>query len=602
DNPFDPHGKNYVPPEVKAMDDTVVALNRDIVLHAKASARRGWVQSVRWYFRQGSSMVLDSVETDSTAVYTRKFSRLQLGRNQIVVRAINNLGIFSFPDTFIVDVRLYPPTIRPVADTMVRLSDSPLIRVQADDSNSGRSIVKYYWRWQGSEWNDSTEQPQHSFSSTTGGVSTIVWGCRDDDSTIVTDTFTIYYNQPPSSVGMSDPADSGLAQFIQFDKTKGKGTISLHYRAKDPDSALTIETITYTLLVGTDPMNLLPAYVGKDTVYKLENCDTTRTYYWKLSAADFLAQTITTQGKFRTVSIDLTPPVVTIKGENPIRLSQYQQYKEPGATAIDNVDGDISKNIVISGDSINTSIPGTFNRIYTVTDAMQNSDTAMRAVIVDRYIIVEDFEDNIPYQTTFGALWGAPTSDSIGCWRARTDKFIGGKTYFQPDPYQNPATPFQDVIKTDGGNTTKGINILVFIDKNIKTPRYELGLYLKKKSVYYDLSGMDSMVVEVRGDEVLGPIRVQFSDPHIDSLSFDKQWGYVGVDISIDLTWRKFVIKPVVLNGLKDSPGEGLTWESVKKNISMIRFVNPSGEFYNQAILIDNIKLYGDFRNSGLAN
>ncbi|MCB0469258.1 MAG: DUF5011 domain-containing protein, partial [Flavobacteriaceae bacterium] len=47
-------------------------------------------------------------------------------------------------------------------------------------------------------------------------------------------------------------------------------------------------------------------------------------------------------------------------------------YTELGATAVDNVDGDISANIVIGG-SVNTSVVGTYQVTYNVSDTAGNA-------------------------------------------------------------------------------------------------------------------------------------------------------------------------------------------------------------------------------------
>ncbi len=76
----------------------------------------------------------------------------------------------------------------------------------------------------------------------------------------------------------------------------------------------------------------------------------------------------------RTVSvIDETPPVITLLGDNPLSLNEGDPYVEPGATALDDLDGDISINIVIDDSAVNTSQPGSYNVTYNVSDAAGNA-------------------------------------------------------------------------------------------------------------------------------------------------------------------------------------------------------------------------------------
>ena len=56
---------------------------------------------------------------------------------------------------------------------------------------------------------------------------------------------------------------------------------------------------------------------------------------------------------------DTTAPVITLVGDAVVDLSVGDTYTEEGATATDNVDGDISANIVIGGDTVDTNYCGT---------------------------------------------------------------------------------------------------------------------------------------------------------------------------------------------------------------------------------------------------
>jgi CubicO group peptidase (beta-lactamase class C family) len=80
--------------------------------------------------------------------------------------------------------------------------------------------------------------------------------------------------------------------------------------------------------------------------------------------------------------VDTTPPQITLIGNNPLTLTVGSQYVEPGASAQDNVDGDISAQIVITG-NVNTNTAGTYYKYYNVSDAAGNVAPQMtRTVIV----------------------------------------------------------------------------------------------------------------------------------------------------------------------------------------------------------------------------
>jgi len=54
---------------------------------------------------------------------------------------------------------------------------------------------------------------------------------------------------------------------------------------------------------------------------------------------------------------DTTPPVITLIGNPEITVETGSIYSDPGATATDDVDGDITAHIVVAG-SVNTAVPG----------------------------------------------------------------------------------------------------------------------------------------------------------------------------------------------------------------------------------------------------
>lgn len=78
---------------------------------------------------------------------------------------------------------------------------------------------------------------------------------------------------------------------------------------------------------------------------------------------------------------DVTAPVVTLVGANPLSVNLGGTFTDPGATATDDVDGDLSGAIVATG-TVNTAAAGTYTRTYTATDAAGNAGTATRTVNV----------------------------------------------------------------------------------------------------------------------------------------------------------------------------------------------------------------------------
>ncbi|MBL3529643.1 MAG: DUF5011 domain-containing protein, partial [gamma proteobacterium endosymbiont of Lamellibrachia anaximandri] len=74
----------------------------------------------------------------------------------------------------------------------------------------------------------------------------------------------------------------------------------------------------------------------------------------------------------RAVNVDGTPPVITLLGTDPLDLSVGDTYTDPGVTATDDVDGDITGNIVVAGDTVDTAVEGAYVVTYDVSDAAGN--------------------------------------------------------------------------------------------------------------------------------------------------------------------------------------------------------------------------------------
>jgi hypothetical protein len=76
---------------------------------------------------------------------------------------------------------------------------------------------------------------------------------------------------------------------------------------------------------------------------------------------------------------DTTKPVITILGANPITACVDVPYSDPGATASDDKDGDLTSKITVTID-VNVSVEGTGHVFYEVKDNAGNTASATRIV------------------------------------------------------------------------------------------------------------------------------------------------------------------------------------------------------------------------------
>lgn len=70
--------------------------------------------------------------------------------------------------------------------------------------------------------------------------------------------------------------------------------------------------------------------------------------------------------------INTTKPVITLKGTAKISIKQGEKFEDPGATATDNQDNEITDRVVVVG-IVDTNVPGDYKLVYKVMDAYGNS-------------------------------------------------------------------------------------------------------------------------------------------------------------------------------------------------------------------------------------
>src|SRR5699024_12525821 len=88
---------------------------------------------------------------------------------------------------------------------------------------------------------------------------------------------------------------------------------------------------------------------------------------------------ITTETRKVVVLEDNEAPVITLNDDTPIELEVGETYEEQGATEEDNVDGDITDDIEITGE-VNTNKVGDYTITYTVSDDAGNETVKERQI------------------------------------------------------------------------------------------------------------------------------------------------------------------------------------------------------------------------------
>ena len=108
-----------------------------------------------------------------------------------------------------------------------------------------------------------------------------------------------------------------------------------------------------------------------------------------------------TKGKqYRSEPMTVTtiPPVITLNGAERIVVYRSAPFTDPGATAQDLVDGNLSDSVIISGDIVDTSVAGVYKISYDVTNSL-----GMKATQVKRIVYVLDANPNNDVALYFNA-------------------------------------------------------------------------------------------------------------------------------------------------------------------------------------------------------
>ena len=175
----------------------------------------------------------------------------------------------------------------------------------------------------------------------------------------VTGTRTVFPAYYDGSGNIADIMDGEIAEFIVLDtRATPQQLNALHHYLGSK----------YGLDLGANGQNSTTTY---DTSYTHSR---TITYYVQDEAGNTASAT-------RTINVvGNNYPTLTLTGDNPIQTALGQAYQDPGASASDEEDGDITANIQADVSNVDTSTLGTYTVSYTITDSGGREVTATRTV------------------------------------------------------------------------------------------------------------------------------------------------------------------------------------------------------------------------------
>ncbi|MBB6690751.1 DUF5011 domain-containing protein [Cohnella xylanilytica] len=308
----------------------------------------------------------------------------------------------------------------------------------------------------------------------------------DAESGVDADSLQYAWSQStaPPADGWTDFADGDTLR-----QTSGDGNWYLHIRAQDlagnvadaVSNAFVLDNTAPELaLNGSNPMNIPqggtyaePGAVALDAIdgaipassITISGAvDTTRlgNYPIQYEVTDRAGNTASV---IRDVNVyDGDGPAIYLNGPNPMTVEANSPFADPGATAQDVQDGDLSASITVTG-TVDTSTLGTYTLAYNVSDAAGNA-----AATVTRTVYVQDTQPpvltllgdsamNVPLGAAFADPGAQATDAYYGDISDRivvtgtVDTSHAGKytlRYSAEDPSGNAAAVIRDVNVYDG--------------------------------------------------------------------------------------------------------------------------------------------------------
>ena len=165
------------------------------------------------------------------------------------------------------------------------------------------------------------------------------------------------------SVDTSKLGNYTITYHASFLFWKGEATKTVHV----------VDTIPPEIKLVTDPDHYtLPGHPYEEEGYSAtDNVD-----------GDLTKEVTSEEKDGNVIYDDPIPPTLTLKGDSEMTIQAGSDYKDPGYTAADNVDGDLTSKVTVEG-SVNTYSAGTYTLTYTVKDNYGNEASDTRTVTVE---------------------------------------------------------------------------------------------------------------------------------------------------------------------------------------------------------------------------
>jgi prepilin-type N-terminal cleavage/methylation domain-containing protein len=339
------------------------------------------------------------------------------------------LGNVTIEERKIIVIDNQDPEITFVTNGTYEYVKSSSTRLNIIDSGGVEaSSLKYVW-------STSTEQPSLDLFATSFGNGDII-----DTPTDVSGKYYLWVTAKDKAGNETTirSDDFKLDNIKPIINISGNSSISVNKDSTYIDAGATATDNTDTSVVVNAISNVNTNVIGTYTVT-----------YSAIDSAGNVADEI-----IRTVQvIDVLAPVITINGSNPVSIYVGTSYTDAGATATDDVDGDITNRITTTS-TLNPNAIGTYTVTYSVKDTANNLATATRIVNV-----IDNIAPTVLFGTNGNSIWAKAYSTTVTVSDAHSGVNVNTLKYQWSISTTTPAEASYSSTFTNGGtiNTPAGV-------------------------------------------------------------------------------------------------------------------------------------------------
>lgn len=279
----------------------------------------------------------------------------------------------------------YSVSARPLGTVTIDSIVPSKTGAQIEVSYPGTDLTGYQYRLNGGAWVASTSSiTLSSLTSSTTYTFEVAAVNSGRIGDISTTTFTTQAAVDTTPNAFSFTAQTSVARSVFVTSS----TITVQGVDAGVDIPITVSGTSGEYSVSTDGGSTWGAWTTTATNVRLNY--QVRARHLSSSLYNTPINTVVTiggvSGTFTSTTLaDTVAPVISLTGGN-MSIVEGTTWVEPGYSAIDNADGDISVTGVVITGTVNTNVPGVYTLTYTATDAAGNSASTTRTVTVTAFV------------------------------------------------------------------------------------------------------------------------------------------------------------------------------------------------------------------------